>query len=200
MKKIFGLALFALLATLAFFGNTANASTGCMQWGTCSVTTQVSVNLTGGNICIWSSGNFGFGQYTVSSLSQTVTGAFVGVNSYFFVDDQKGIDTGYYTTVQMSGHLVSNNGSVISGQNVYMMTSTTPVLIAWRDNPRVIIHAGMASFQSLDSARQLINRNAAANAGLTSKYGTLPTMQLVIPAYTPVGTYTGTLVYSLYEN
>jgi len=81
-----------------------------------------------------------------------------------------------------------------------MQTSTTPLLLNGRANVRVYIHASMSSFQSLNSARQLINRNAANNQGLLSMYGTLPNMQLVIPAYQGVGAYQGTLVYTLIEN
>jgi len=67
-------------------------------------------------------------------------------------------------------------------------------------NTRVVVDAGMASFQSLDSARTYIKRDTAANFGLVGQYGTLPELQVVIPAYTPVGTYSADLVYTLYEN
>lgn len=200
MKKLFGLGVFALLAVAALFvAPSANASTGCLQWGTCSVTTQISVTLTGGNICIWSSGVFDFGTYTVSSLSQTVTGAFVWAQGYFFVDDQKGSSQGYYTTLQMSGNLVGTWGEFISGSNVYVQAGS-PELLAWIDNPRVYTHAGMSSYQNLGTARQFINRDTANNQGIIGKYGTLPQMQLVIPAYQGVGTYVGTMVFTLIEN
>lgn len=200
MKKLFGLGLFALLAVAALFvGPAANASTGCLQWGTCSVTTQVSVTLTGGTICIWSSGVFDFGTYTVSSLSQTVTGAFVGAQGYFFVDDQKGANPGYYTTLQMSGNLVGTGGQFISWSNVYVQAGS-PELLAWVANPRVYTHWDVSSYASLWAARQFINRDSANNQGIIGKYGTLPGMQLVIPPYQGVGTYVWTLVFTLYEN
>lgn len=89
---------------------------------------------------------------------------------------------------------------MISGQNVYMQTNTTPILLAGRVNPRVAIWTGMASYQTLNVARQLIYRNSANNQGILSMYGTLPLMQVVIPAYQGVGTYIGTLVFTLTEN
>jgi hypothetical protein len=58
----------------------------------------------------------------------------------------------------------------------------------------------MAAFQSLDTPRQLIIRNVGANNGIIGQYGVLPQMQLIIPAYQAVGTYTGTLTYTLYSN
>ncbi len=194
MKKLFGL---AILWTLIWWWITF-AGTWCVVGGTCSTTTTVQVTLTGWTICIGSSGVFNFGSFAVSSIAQTVTGAFA--TGYFFVDDMKGADSGYYTTVQMSGHLVWTGWVVISGSNVYMQTAATPTLLAGRANPRVEIHAAMTGYQSLDTARTLIFRSAANNQGFLSMYGVLPLMQLVIPAYQSVGTYIGILVYTLYEN
>lgn len=197
MKKLLSLAIFGFLALC--FISTAHAGTGCVSGGTCNTTTTVSVTVTWGNLCIGSSGTFNFGTYTVSSSSQTVTGAFT--TGYFFVDDLKGANSGYYTTVQMSGNLVGTGWEVISGQNVYMQTASTGVtLLAWRANSRVYVHTGMLTYQALNVARQLIKRDTANNQGILGMYGTLPLMQLVIPAYQGVGTYVGTLVYTLIEN
>jgi hypothetical protein len=67
-------------------------------------------------------------------------------------------------------------------------------------NTRVEVQADMAAYQSLDVARQLIIRDTATNDGVVGKYGVLPQLQLVIPAYQSVGTYTATLTYTIYEN
>jgi hypothetical protein len=136
-------------------------------------------------------------------LSQIVTGAFVWTGGYFYVDDLRGANSGYYTTVQMSGNLVGV-GWTIAGSNVSMKTTATGAggitLLAGTANPLVQIQAGMSAFQTLDVARQLIIRNTAANSWVIGQYGVLPQMQLTIPAYQSVGTYTGTLVYTLYTN
>ena len=200
MKKVFGLAILWLLLCL---GGMAHAGTGCLQWGTCSTTTQVSVSLTGGNICIWIDfttwNTLDLGTHTVSDGAQVVTWSYAP-RTYWYVDDQKGIDAGYYTTVQMSGHLFGDNGSLISGENLYMKTSLSTILLWGRLNARVVIDDGMADYQSLDAPRQLIERNTAANFGVIGKYWSLPLLQLVIPAYQPVGAYLATVVFTLYEN
>jgi len=67
-------------------------------------------------------------------------------------------------------------------------------------NTNVQIQASMSAFQSLNIVRQLIIRNTATNNGVIGQYGVLPQMQLIIPAYQAVGTYTGTLTYTLYTN
>lgn len=178
------------------------AGTGCLNtWTNCNTTTQVQVKILPGTVCIWSTGAFDFGNYQVSSSAQTVSGAFT---SPFYVDDLKGADSGYYTTVQVNAALVGPGGATIPNSNVYMKTAAIGnpwiTTLAGTPNTRVIIAAGMASFQSLDTPRQLINRNTAANFWVLGQYGVNPLMQLIIPAYQAVGTYTGTLTYTLYEN
>ncbi len=160
--------------------------------------TLVQVSIATGNINIYSTGTFNFGQYTVSASNQTVTGAFL---SYFSVEDLKGLNSGYYTTVQMSGNLMSPGGASIANTGISMLTLTTgTTLIAGTANLRVQVAAGMLSFSSLDTARTLIKRDNAANLGVLGQYGTLPQMQVLIPAFQTIGVYTGTLVYTLYEN
>lgn len=201
MKKLFALAIFWLMLCL---GGAVYAGTGCLQWGTCSTTTQISATPTGGNICIWIDfttwNTLNFGNYTVSSESQTVTGSYAP-RTYWYVDDQKWANQGYYTTVQMSWDLYWTWWQFISGGNLYMKTpSLSYILLGWVHNARVEIDAWMAGYQSLDAPRQLIERNPAANFGIIGKYGTLPLLQLIIPAYQGVWSYEGTIVYTLYEN
>ncbi len=172
--------------------------TTVVGFASAQLNTIVEVELLPGTVSIFSTGAFDFGNYTVSSSAQTVTGAFT---SYFSVEDLKGNNSGYYTTVQMSGNLVGPGGATINDENVAMSTTTTGVtVITGTTNPRVVVHNGMIAFQSLDAARTLIKRDTAANFGVVGHYGTLPNMQVLIPAWTAVGTYTGTLVYTLYEN
>lgn len=104
----------------------------------------------------------------------------------------------------MSGNLVGPNGASIQDINVSMKTPSTGAgaitLLAGTPNPRVIVNAGMANYQTLEVPRNLIERNTATNFGVIGKYGVLPEMQVVIPAYQSVGQYTGTLVFTLHEN
>lgn len=200
MKKILSLAVL----WFALFAGSAYAGTGCLATGAtnCSTTTQVQVQILPGNICIGSTGAFNFGSYTVSSSAQTVNGSFT---SPFYVDDLKWSNTGYYTTVQLSWALTQSGGSgTIPAANAFMRTAATGnpgvTTLAGSANIRVWIDAWMAAYQSLDVARQLIERNLAANFWVVGQYGVNPQMQLVIPAYQSVGTYTATLVYTLYEN
>lgn len=200
MKKL----LSFMVLWFAFVAGWAYAWTWCLATGatSCTTTTQVQVQILPGNICIGSTGAFDFWSYTVSSSDQTVNGTFT---SPFYVDDLKWSDTGYYTTVQLSWALTQSGWSAtIPAANAFMETTAVGnagiTVMAGSANPRVVVNGGMAAYQSLDVARRLIERPLQANFWVVGQYGTTPLMQLIIPAYQPVGTYTATLVYTLYEN
>ncbi len=191
-------------AAFAFvsFSTTTFAGTGCIGSGaSCFTTTTVQVSILPGNMCISSTGDFNFGSFAASSSSQTVSGSFVGSGGYFTVDDLRGADVGYYTTVQLNANLVGPGVATMLRTNVFMKTlSSVTTLLAGTANANVVVDAGMSAYQSLEVPRQLIKRNNAANSGIIGQYGTLPELQLIIPAYQAVGTYTGTLTYTLYSN
>jgi spore coat protein U-like protein len=84
-KQLLTLGLLAVSTTAISY---VSAGTGCLGTGAnCSTNTTVTVTINPGDICIGSTGAFDFGQYTISSASQTVNGTF---SSPFWVDDLKG--------------------------------------------------------------------------------------------------------------
>lgn len=186
-----------------FFAGQNGLDAACLTGGpSCSENVTVQVEIQPGDICIGNTGSFDFGTYTASATAQTVTGVFT---DEFYVEDLNGGFSGYYTTLQLSGDLTSaTGGNVISGSNVSVKTDATGAggitTMAGTANTRVVVDAGMAAFQSLDSARTLIKRDPATNFGIVGQYGVIPEMEVVIPAYTPVGVYSATMVYTLYEN
>ncbi len=196
------LAAVAGITSLISLSSVAEAGTGCVGGGTgCSTNTIVSVTINPGDICIGSTGAFNFGAYTVSTSSQTVSGTF---SSPFYVEDLKWSNSGYYTTVQMSGNLLGSGSNSIPAANVSMRTSAVGnagiTTMGWSSNTNVVVNAGMAAYQTLNTPRRLIERVNGANFGLVGQYGVTPEMQLLIPAYQAVGAYSGTLVYTLYNS
>lgn len=194
-KKVLLIPLLAL-ASLVLFGWWTQAS--CLWTGTsCTENVTVQVEILAGDICIGTTGAFDFGQYTVSSSSQNQTWVFT---DEFWVEDLKGADTGYYTTVQLSGDMVGPGTATIPAANVSMkVDSTTVTTMAGSTNTGVVVDSWLLSFTALNSAVTFIERVDGTNNGLIGMYGTIPEMQIVIPAYQSVGTYTATLVYTLYE-
>jgi hypothetical protein len=202
-KQLITLWVLATVATIvSTTSSSVSAGTGCLGTGAnCNTPTTVTVTINPGDICIGSTGAFNFGQYTVSSIAQTVNGTF---SSPFWVDDLRGSNSGYYTTVQMSGVLQGPGASTISATNISMRTTAVGnggiTTMAGSPNTNVVVNAGMSAFQTLNTPRRLIERVNWANFGLIGQYGVTPQMQLVIPAYQAVGSYTGTLVYTLYNS
>lgn len=202
MKKIV-LWVAALVAVSAWvFVANSDMNAACLSWSpSCAENVTVSVEIQAGDICIGNTGSFDFGTYTASATAQTVTGSFT---DEFYVEDLNWGFSGYYTTLQLSGDLIGDTGGSIGSGNVSVKTPATGAwgitTMAGSANTRVVVDAGMSAFQTLDSARTLIKRDPAANFGLVGQYWVIPDMQVVIPAFTPVGTYSATMVYTLYEN
>jgi hypothetical protein len=201
-KQLITLWVLATVATVVSTTSSVSAGTGCLGTGAnCNTPTTVTVTINPGDICIGSTGAFNFGQYTVSSIAQTVNGTF---SSPFWVEDLRGSNSGYYTTVQMSGVLQGPGASTIPATNISMRTTAVGnagiTTMAGSPNTNVVVNAGMSAFQTLNTPRRLIERVSGANFGLIGQYGVTPQMQLVIPAYQAVGSYTGTLVYTLFNS
>lgn len=201
MKKLL-IALWALSVISAV--GYVSAGEACL--GTeeeCSTTTTVTVTIEWGDICIWSEDTFNFGTFTASGQNQVTSWQFTQDR---YVDDQKGSNSGYYTTVQISDLVDSSTSQSIPAINVALMSSfsvsstvgTVPLLGSV--NTRVYTSNDVLNTPaSLDQPREFINRDAAANSWVLGKYGEKPYLQLTIPAYTSVGTYQGTITYTLYE-
>lgn len=202
MKIIKSLLPVALVIMAAGFTSFTNADSACLwTWADCKVSTEVSVEVIAGDICIWTTWSLDLGQITSSATATTVNGTFA---DEFWVEDLKGADSGYYTTLQLSGDLVDGAGNSISASNVSVQTATVGsagiTLMNGGANTRVEVDAGMASYATLDSARTFIKRDNAANSGIVGQYGAFPQIQINVPAYQAVGTYTATLCYTLIEN
>lgn len=193
------LSLLAILAVAWFATFVGGAQASCIGTGTsCTENVTVEVEILPGDICIGTTWAFDFGQYMALNTGQTQNGAF---SDPFWVDDLKWHDDGYYTTVQLSGNMQWPGASFIPASNVFMSVASTSVTtIAGSVNPNVNVAAGLLSYSPLNSAVTFIQRPTGVNNGLIGRYGSTPLMQVIIDAYQAVGTYTATMVYTIYEN
>lgn len=196
-KTLLGIGL--LSSCLISAPSLTHADQACIGSGTnCSTNTNVLVTITPWDVCIGSEWEFNFGSITVSTSSQMLSGSFA---SEFWVEDLKWADEWYYTTVQMSGDLVGSGSNTIPSANIAMMAPSGIVVLGGSSNTRVVVdNAISSSYQALDASLTLIKRDSATNDGILWRYGTIPSLQIEIPAYQAVGTYSGTLVYTFYEN
>lgn len=135
----------------------------------------------------------------VSFGSQTINQDFTWAANYFWVQDMKGIDSWYNTTLQLSWNLVSS-WNIISGSNVSFLAVWGITTLSWVANPRVVLDAATAWYQALNVSRNYIKRNNAANSWVIGYYGSLINLKVDVPAWQPAGAYTTVLVYTLIEN
>ena len=161
----------------------------------------VTVPITAGTVTISAPTSFSFGATSVSFQAQTISQLFTGVTNYFTVSDLKGNNSGYNTTLQMAGNLTTGGNSISSSNVAFKSSGSVAQLLSGNANPRVLIDSNAAGgFQSLNSARTFIYRDAGLNTGVLSMYYQSIEMQITVPAAQPAGSYTGTLVYTLIEN
>ena len=136
---------------------------------------------------------------TTSFSAQTLAQDFTGTTNYFWVQDLKGADSGYNTTLQMSGNLVAWS-NVITGSNVSFKSVGSIVTVSGTANSNVVFDAATTAYQALNTSRTFIKRNAAANLGKIGYYAGNINLQVNVPAGQAAGSYAGTLVYTLIEN
>lgn len=162
------------------------------------VSTDVYLSIIGGNVTIGSTGSFDFGAFPVASIDTNVEQQFTG-DDYFRVDDMKGANSGYYTTLQVSD-LSGANGVIPAANISAKVDSVNTTLVNGSANTNVVVANGLLSYTPLDGAITFIKRDSAENYGKLGRYAAFPWLQVTIPAYQSVGSYQATLTYTLIEN
>lgn len=162
--------------------------------------TAVNMAITAGTITIGEPASLTFSTSLTASFSaQTLQQAFTGASNYFWVQDLKGTDSWYNTTLQLSGNLTAWS-AVISWSNVLFQAAWGINVVSWSTNPRVTLDAWTAGFQAMNSARSFIRRNTQANFWVIGYYGANIELRIDVPAGQAAWSYAGTIVYTLIEN
>ncbi len=162
------------------------------------VSTDVYLSILWGNVTIGQTGSLDFGTLTVASTETTLQKQFTGA-SYFWVEDMKGADSGYYTTLQVTD-LTGTNGTISAANVSTKVDSTSTELITGTANSNVVVSSTLLNYTPLNSAITFIKRDNAANAGKLGKYAAYPWLEIKVPAYQSVGSYHATVTYTLIEN
>lgn len=165
-----------------------------------SKTSDITIEITAWNLSIGidNDENLNFGTKSIPTSSAAYTQAFW---EYFRVEDMKGSTDGYHTTLQMSGALDNGHGETIPASNIRITTNgSTITTIDGTANNNVKISSGIETeFTAIDSPKNFIER-WYDSSGRVGRYGIKPEMEITVPAYQAVGQYSGTLLYTLYEN
>ena len=192
MKKVYKLLASVSIAVLvATMGLTSSVQ---------AAYTTLNMTITAGSVTYGSATSFTFSTTLSASFSaQTINQNFTGAANYFWVQDLKGADSGYNTTLQLSGNLTAWS-NILSGSNVSFLAVGSITVVSGSTNPRVVLDAATAAYQALNTSRNFIKRNNAANFGTIGYYAANINLKVDVPAGQAAGAYTGTLVYTLIEN
>ena len=130
---------------------------------------------------------------TTSGSDQEISWKF---NGDFWIEDLQWYITGHYTTVQCDG-VYGSAGNKLTG--VFLKAgNTTPTLIQWSPGS-VHISTWLLDYTSINTPVTYIYKSTdIQNAWLANRYWDTPRLKILIPGWTPPGTYTGTIVFSLY--
>ncbi len=154
----------------------------------------ITIKVIDGPLCIYSPVSVLTG-IVVKSTSQIIDQQL----DYFQVDDQRGLNSWYYTTLQISNLTQSWGGAVIPNTSIQRKADPL-VLLWWITNPLVQLGASWSTYTTANTTSTFIYRNTAPNGFKTSRYGSKLRLRVNVPAYASVGMYTGTITYTLYEN
>jgi len=130
---------------------------------------------------------------TTSSSDQEISGQFVDT---FWIEDLQGYMTGHYTTIQCDG-VYGSAGNTLTG--IYLKAgNATPTLLFWTTG-NVSIGTALSDYISILTPVTYIYKSTdIANLWVANRYWDQPRLKIVIPGWTPAGTYSGTIVFSLY--
>jgi len=198
MKKMF---MWLMAMSLALFWIVVFVSTSYDVEAQESTDVNFVIDTGNSTLTIGATGTFNFDSMSVSTSEVVSEKQFTG-NAYFRVEDFKWVDTGYYTTLQITDLTGQDNGAVIPGTNVKIRTfSTGTTLITGTANSAVVVSDSVAAdyVDFYTSPVTFINRGPNVNAGKLWKYGVWPRLQLTVPAYQAADTYQGIITYTIYD-
>jgi len=158
-----------------------------------SVEWTLSLEIKGFGIRHGTPNNVNLWTPTTSSSDQEISWQFT---ENFRIEDLQWYITGHYTTIQCDG-VYGSLGNKLTG--IYLKAgNSSPTLLMW--NPgHVFIGTALDNFVSILTPVTYIYKSTdIANAWVANKYWDMPRLKIIIPGSTPPGTYSGTIVFSLY--
>ncbi len=119
----------------------------------------------------------------------------VSFSDYFWVEDLRGSNTGYYTTIQCDGFYGPNNYVITGVQILWDLVE----LVAWIDN-HTLIYSNLNTWTDITIPKMYLYKNDNSMWNYYgNKYGNKPSVRVSVPIDAPAGTYKGKITYTLYD-
>ncbi len=173
---------------------------GAVSWFFYTVLAQsaqqgnITLEITGLGIRHGTPGNFPIGTVYSSPYDQEISGQFT---EPFWIEDIEGYTTGHYTTIQCDG-IYGPSNTRLTGIEL-KAGSITPELLMWLTSLHVKINPVLSSYTNIiEPVTYIYKETDPSNIGIINKYGDKPWIKIFIPAGSPPGTYSGTIVFSFY--
>jgi alpha-tubulin suppressor-like RCC1 family protein len=149
---------------------------------------------TNGQVCIDWPNNFNLGSSVITNSTQTLSLQ----SDYFKVDDQKGNNSGYYTTVSITT-LTGNNWFVIPLSQI--QRKADPItLLSGTANTWVVLWSTLSWwYVAASTPAVFIKRDIWPNSNKKWTYWSKLRLKVDIPAYQSIWTYTWVITYTLYQ-
>jgi len=153
----------------------------------------ISLEITGKGVRHGTPNNVNLWILSTSTIDQEFSWQF---DDYFWVEDMEWYITGYYTTIQCDGVYGSAWNKIIW---IYLKAGDThPTLLQWLTG-NVLVASGLYQYESiLNPVTYIYKETDIANNWIINQYWDKPRLKIIIPAYAPPGTYSGTIVFSFY--
>jgi hypothetical protein len=134
----------------------------------------------------------------VSTTGQTIEQEFSG-SDYFRLKDPIWSNSWYYTTITIS-HMTWSYGT-ISGDNIFFKWWTGITVLEGLNNPRVMVSTWYSKMRSggVQQSYTYFYRNSGENSWINGKYANNPWIKITVPAFTPPGSYHGTIYFTEYD-
>lgn len=158
------------------------------------ITLGIATNTTAGTLCIQSPTTISLWSGVTKSIDQQID----TLTTYFSVEDLKWSASGYYTTLSISA-LTGANGLTIPASAIQIKANTVTTL-SGTSNASVILDPSINSYIAANTPIQFIKRNNNTWQSIVWTYGSQLRIRINVPAYQSVGSYSGTITYTLYEN
>lgn len=166
------------------------------QWGSYEENFSITISNVDEQLYLTNLAWYSWPSLTVEAVPQVAT---VTLSGAFGIQDSINTASWRYTTLQLVSFSWSTSSS-LPLTNFLIQEADSPEYVSGDVTGLIDIGASFSSQTQIVSPLTYLKRDTTAtNPLLVTEYTTNPTVQITIPSYQPVDTYTAQIEYTLYE-